>query len=75
METTKDSFKVISSDEESNISDDDFAPPAGIPKELDLNNPNSEHWNVLFSQATTLANKTTSTPEIIKHGKIMPVQY
>ncbi|GAA5252449.1 hypothetical protein [Candidatus Rickettsia kedanie] len=34
-----------------------------MPKELDLNNPSSDHWNVLFNQATTLANKATSTPE------------
>ncbi|WP_231555703.1 hypothetical protein [Rickettsia hoogstraalii] len=33
-----------------------------MPQELDLNNPNSDHWNVLFNQATTLANKATSTP-------------
>ena len=34
-----------------------------MPKELDLNNPNSDHWNTLFNQATALADKATSTPE------------
>lgn len=63
IEPTEDLFENESSDEESNISYNDFTPPPGMPKELDLNNPNSDHWNTLFNQATALADKATSTPE------------
>lgn len=61
MEPTKDSFENESFDEESNISYNDFTPPTGMPKYIDLNNP--EQLAALFNQATTLADKATSTPK------------
>ncbi|WP_341786663.1 hypothetical protein [Rickettsia endosymbiont of Cantharis rufa] len=54
IEPTGDLFENESSDEESNISYNDFTPPPGMPKELDLNNSNSDHWNTLLAAPPVL---------------------
>ncbi|GFY55689.1 dihydrolipoyl dehydrogenase, mitochondrial [Trichonephila inaurata madagascariensis] len=45
IEPTEELFEDESLEEESNISHNDFTPPPGMPQELDLNNPNFDHWN------------------------------
>ncbi|MCC8418915.1 MAG: hypothetical protein LN590_05085 [Rickettsia endosymbiont of Glossina mortisans submortisans] len=60
IEPTEELFEDESLEEESNISHNDFTPPPEMPQYIDLGN--SEQLAALFSQATALANKATSTP-------------
>lgn len=60
IESTEELFEDESLEEELNISHNDFTPPPEMSQYINLGN--SEQLAALFSQATALANKATSTP-------------